>query len=125
MAPAFSKGLQYIPVFKNFPYLWMTITLDGFGYHLEDYAFKVFVDRKILIVKEEGYISQVCQFYDNEVTKSDKHHHRDFPNGIRCDIHYIDQWTIIVVDNKVCSLFASYMLSCLIKQMTNAAPRLP
>ena len=49
---------------------WMTITLDGFGSHLEGGALKVFMDHKILIVKEEGDTSQVCQSYDNEVGKT-------------------------------------------------------
>ena len=61
-----------MPVFKNYPYLWMAITLDGFGSHLEGDALKVFADHKILIVKEEGDTSQVYQAYDNEVSKSDK-----------------------------------------------------
>ena len=94
----------------------MAITLDGFRSNLEYYALKVFADHKILIVKDEGYISQVCQVYDNEVTKSDKHHHRDFLNGIRCDRPCIDQWTLTIVDNKVCYLFFSCMLYCLIKK---------
>ena len=54
MAPAFAKGLRDMPVAKNHPDLWMAITLDGFGSHLEGDALKVFSDHKILIVKEEG-----------------------------------------------------------------------
>ena len=103
----------------------MEITLDGFGSHLEGDYLKVFTDHKILIVKEEGDTSKVCQAYDDEVAKSDKHHHRDFLNGILCDMPCIDQWTLILAANNACYLFDSCMISCLIKQMTNAPPRLP
>ena len=54
MAPAFAKGLRDMLVVKNHPHLWMSINLDGFGYHLEGDALKLFVYHKILIVKEEG-----------------------------------------------------------------------
>ena len=109
MEPAFSKGLQYIPVIKNYPNLWMAITLDGFVSHLEGDALKVFADHKIFIVKEEGDTSHVCQAYENEVAKSDKRHHCDFLSGIRCDMPCIYQWTLVIVANYVCYLFASCM----------------
>ena len=81
---------------------------------MEGDALKVFADHKILIVKEEGDASQVCQAYNNEVAKSKNFHHRDFLKGIQCDMPCIDKWELIIVANKVCSLFASCMLSCLI-----------
>ena len=116
IAPAFAKGLQYMPVVKNYPDLCISITLDDFGYNMEGDALKVFADHKILIVKEEGDASQVCQAYDNEFAKSDKRHHCDFIYVIRCDMPCIDQWTLIIVANNVCFLFDSCMLSCLIKK---------
>ena len=125
MEPAFPKGLLDMLVVKNYSDLCMSITLDGFGYNLEGDALKVFADHNILIVKEEGYTSQVCQAYDNEVVKSDKHHHRDFLNRIICDMPCIDKWTLIIIANNLCSLFVSCMLYCLIKRITNAAPCLP
>ena len=94
-----------MPVFKNYPDLWMAITLDGFGYNLEGDALKVFEDHKIFIVKEKGDTSQVCQAYDNEFYKSNKRHQCDLLNGIQCDMPCIDQWTLFTVSNKVCSLF--------------------
>ena len=124
MAPSFAKGLQDIPVVKNYPDLWMAIILDAFGSHLEADTLKVFADHNICIVKEEGYTSQVYQAYENEVAKSDKRHHLDFLNSIRFDMTCIDQWTLIIIANNLCSLFASCMISYLIKQMTNAVPRL-
>ena len=71
-----------MPVVRNYPDLWMAITRDGFGSHLEGYSFKVFASHKILIVKEKVDTSQVCQDYDNEVSKSNKRHHHDFLNSI-------------------------------------------
>ena len=83
----------------------MAITLDGYGSHLEPEALKVFADHKILIIKEEGDTSQVCQAYDKDVAKADKRHHRNFLNGIRLHSHsMVDQWTLVLIANKV-SLF--------------------
>ena len=72
MAPAFEKFLRDMPVVKNYPYIWIAITLDGFVSHLEGDDLKLFADHKIFIMKEEGDTPQVCQDYDNEVAKSDK-----------------------------------------------------
>ena len=70
LAPAFTKGLRDLPVIKNYPELWMVLTLDGYGSHLHGDALKIFADYKILIVKEEGDTSQVCQSYDKDVSLS-------------------------------------------------------
>ena len=114
MAPDFEKVLQYTHVVKNYLYLFMEITLDGIGYNFEGGDLKVFEDHKILILKEEGDTSQVCQAYDNEVAKSNKRHHRDCLNVIRCDMPDIYQWTLIIVVNKLSSLFVSYIITCLV-----------
>ena len=71
-----------MPIVREYPNLWMTITLDGYGSHLEGDALKVFADHKILIVKEEGDTSQVCQAYANKVALSDKRNHCSLLNGI-------------------------------------------
>jgi len=119
MAPAFAKGLRAMPVVNKYPNLWMAITLDGFGSHLEGDALKVFADHKILIVKEEGDRSQVCQAYDNEVALSDKCNQRSLLNGIRMDIAMVDQWTLIVISNVVRTLCASCMLYDYLMCLTN------
>ena len=60
----------------------------------------MFAKHKILIVKEEGDSSQVCQPYDKKVALADKRHHRSLLNGIR--VHtMIDQWALILVANTV------------------------
>ena len=70
LAPAFAKVLCDLPVIKDYPELWMVLTLGGYGYHLQGDALKIFADYKILIVKEEGDTSQVCQAYDKDVSLS-------------------------------------------------------
>ena len=67
LAPAFTKGLRDLPVIKNYPELWMVLTLDGYGSHLQGDALKIFADYKIFIVKEEIDTSQVCQAYDKNL----------------------------------------------------------
>ena len=120
MAPAFAKGLRAMPVVREYPDLWMTITLDGYGSHLEGDALKVFADHKILIVKEEGDTSQVCQAYDNKVALSDKRNHCSLLSGIRMNVSMIDQWTLIVVSNTVSSLCACSMLYAYLMHLTSA-----
>lgn len=78
----------------------MVMTLDGFGSHLQPEALKVFADHKILIVKEEGDTSHVCQAYDKDVAKEDKRHHHSLLHRIRLDIDMADQWTLVLVANR-------------------------
>ena len=70
LAPAFAKGLCDLPVIKDYPELWMVLTLDGYRYHLQEDALKIVSYYNILIVKEEGDTSQVCQSYDKDVSLS-------------------------------------------------------
>ena len=83
----------------------MVMTLDGFGSHLQPEALKVFSDHKILVVKEEGDTSHVCQAYDKDVAKEDKQHHRSLLHMIRLEIDMVDQWTLVLVANKASFLY--------------------
>ena len=83
----------------------MDITLDGYGSHLQGDVLKVFSDHKILIMKEEGDTSQVCQEYDKDVSLSDTRHHCSFLNDIRAEISMVDKWTLVIVSNKVCTFY--------------------
>ena len=103
----FAKGLRQLPVVRDYPELWMVMTLDGFGSHLEGDALKLFAKHKILIVKEEGDSSQVCQPYDKKVALADKRHHRSLLTGI-CVHMMIDQWALILVANTVRAWLKSY-----------------
>ena len=111
LEPAFAKGLRDLPVIKDYPELWMFLTLDGYGSHLQGDALKIFADYKILIVKEEGDTSQVCQAYDKDVSLSNKRHHHHFLNGIRMAVNMVDQYALIIVANKVCTLCVLFYLS--------------
>ena len=101
MSKAFAQGLRDLPIVRDYPDLWMVITLDGYGSHLQGEALQVFAHHKILIVKEEGDTSQVCQAYDKDVAKADKRHHRSFLNGLRLHVAMIDQWNLVMVANTV------------------------
>ena len=54
MAEKFCKGIRAMQVVRKFPDLWMAMTMDGFGSHLEPEALEIFAKYRILLVKEEG-----------------------------------------------------------------------
>jgi hypothetical protein len=51
---------------------WVVFSLDGFGSHLDAEWLMFFHVNKILVIKEEGDTSQVCQAYNQIVAKEDK-----------------------------------------------------
>ena len=89
----------------------MVLTLDGYGSNLQRDVLKIFADYNIFILKEEGDTSQVCQAYDKDVSLSDKIHHRNFINGIRMAVNMVDQYALIIVANKVCTVWWGFYLS--------------
>jgi hypothetical protein len=111
MSKAFAGGVRDLPVICEYPELWMVITLDGFGSHLQHEALQVFSDHKILVLKEEGDTSHVCQAYDKDVAKEDKRHHRSLLHMIRLEIDIDDRWTLVLVANKA-SLFLFIKTFC-------------
>ena len=74
-------------------------------------ALKIFADYKLFIVKEEGYKSQLRQAYAKDVSLSNKRHHRHFLNDIRMTVNTVDQYAVIIVENKVCTLCVLFYLS--------------
>ena len=44
LTSAFSKVIRDLPVKKDYPELWMVLTLDGYGSHLQRYALKISAD---------------------------------------------------------------------------------
>ena len=82
----------------------MVQTLGGYISHPQGYALKTFADYNICIVKEEGDASQVCQAYEKGVSLSEKRHHSHFVNGIRMAVNVVDEYALIIVANKVCTL---------------------
>ena len=83
----------------------MILSLDEYASHLQGDALKVFENYKILVLKEEGDISHVCQAYDKDVSFSNKRYHCCFLNGIMLELNMMDQYTLIIVANKVCALY--------------------
>ncbi len=76
---------------------------SGFGSHLEGEAQQVFADHKILVIKEEGDMSQVCRAYNKDVSLSDNQYHYSFFTGIQTHIKMVDQYSLVSVVNKVYS----------------------
>ena len=73
MAPFMAKGIRSMKVICDNPDWWVVKILDGFGPHTSSLeAMQVFSDAKIIILKEEGDTSHVCQAYDQECAKADK-----------------------------------------------------
>ena len=111
LAPDFSKVLRDILIIKEYTELWMFLILDGYVSHMQGDALKICADYKILIVKEEGDTSQVCQTYDKDVSLRGKRHHRHFLNGIRISVNMVIQYALIIVENKVCTFCVLFYLS--------------
>ena len=88
-----------MPVVWKFPDLWVAMTMDGFGSHLEPEALEIFANHRILLVKEEGDSSHVCQQYDQFVAKEDKRHLRSLMQGYRLNAPMVSQFELIFIAN--------------------------
>ena len=73
MAEETAAGIRAMPVICDNPNWWVIKIIDGFGPHTSSVeAMKIYAKHKILLVKEEGDTSHVCQAYDQKVAKDDK-----------------------------------------------------
>ena len=55
LAPIIAKGIREMPVIRNHPDWWVTLSLDGYGSHMNlASANQIFTDHLIWIVKEEA-----------------------------------------------------------------------
>jgi len=99
LVPGFCKGIRDMPVVRDNPDWWMTLTCDGFSSHLLDETQKIFSDHKIMVLKEEGDSSHVNQAYDQTVARQDKAHMRHNIQLVRRPLgnKKIDQWTLISI----------------------------
>ena len=61
------KGIREMPGIKDHKDWWCLLSLDGFGSHLNIDALEVFAEHKIIVFKEEGDASQVCQAYNQQI----------------------------------------------------------
>lgn len=87
---------------RKFPDLWMGMTMDGFGSHLEPQALEVFVKHHILLVREEGHFSHhVCQSYNQFIAKDDKRHLCSLMQGYRINVPVVSNFELIFIANSV------------------------
>ena len=71
--PKLWKGIHEMAVVREHKDWWCVWILDRFGSHVNVQISKeIFIEHKILIVKEEGNTSQVYQSYDQWFEKADK-----------------------------------------------------
>ena len=71
ICPWMCKGIRAMECIREHPELWVVLSLDGYGSHLDAESLLVFHAHKILVLKEEGDTSQVSQAYDQDVAKHD------------------------------------------------------
>ena len=68
MAEETAAGIRAMPVICDNPDWWVVKIIDGFGPHMSSVeAMKIYAKHKVLLVKEEGDTSHVCQAYDQNV----------------------------------------------------------
>jgi hypothetical protein len=73
MAPSMCAGIRAMPIICDRPDWWVLKIIDGFGPHTSSLrAMEIYSESKILLLKEEGDTSHVCQAYDQMVAKDDK-----------------------------------------------------
>ena len=93
-----AKGISEIPVIRGHPDWWVSLSIDGFGYHMNvDAANENFTKLNIWIVKEEADTSQTCQEYDQLQAKKDKRCMRSLVDLVASHCGVINQWQIIVI----------------------------
>ena len=83
------KGIQEMPVIRDHPDWWVTMTLDGFESHIDVNKLEVFTEFNIVVCKEEGYTLQVNQQYDQSVAKYDKLMIRKLLDSVRGPLHVV------------------------------------
>ena len=73
MAPTIADGIRTMPLICEKPDWWVLKFIDGFGPHTSsEAAMQIYADKKIILVKEEGDSSHVCQAYDQKTAIDDK-----------------------------------------------------
>jgi hypothetical protein len=98
MAETVAMGIRAMPVIKDHPDWWCLLSLDGYGSHLKIEALETFAKYSILVIKEEGDSSHVCQAYNQLVAKQDKRVTRDLLEGFRFLTHgVINQFELVFI----------------------------
>ena len=100
MAETVAIGIQAMPVIKDHRDWWCLLSLDGYGSHLKIEALETFAKYNILVIKEEGNSSHLCQAYDQLVAKQDKKVTKDLLEGYRFLKHgVINQFELVLIAN--------------------------
>ena len=93
-----AKGIHAIPVIRDHPDWWVSLSLYGFGSHVNvDAANENFTKLKIWIMKEEADTSQTCQVYDQLQAKKEKSCMRPLVDLVASHCRVINQWQLIVI----------------------------
>ena len=97
MTKKMCEGIRAMPVIKDHEDWWCLMSVDGFGSHLSPAALEIFARFNILMIKEEGDTSHMCQAYDQEVARSDKRWTREILDAYRLGVHgVLSQWELIL-----------------------------
>ena len=97
--PKLCKSIRRQEIICDHPDWWVLISLDGFTSHVNVLnAHEIFAEFKIMVIKEEGDKSHVCQAYDQQVAKDDKTHMRAALNMLNpALVQSMDQWYLIAI----------------------------
>ena len=97
--PKLCKSIRRQEILWDHPDLWVLLSLDGFTSHVNALnAHEIFAEFKIMVIKEEGDTSHVCQSYDQQVAKDDKTHMRAALNMLYPFlVQSMDQWYSIAI----------------------------
>ena len=91
------KSIRRREIIRDHSDWWFLLYLDEFTSHVNLLnAHEIFVELKIMFIKEEGDTSHVCQAYDQQAAKDDKTHMRAALNMLNPVISQsMDQWYLI------------------------------
>ena len=93
------KSIWRQEIIRDHPDWWVLLSLDGFTSHVKVLnAHEIFSELIIMVIKEEGNTSHVCQAYDKQVSKDDKTHMRAALNMINpVLVQSMDQCYLIAI----------------------------
>ena len=99
--PKLCKSIRRQEIIRDHPDWWVLLSLDVFTSHVNVLnAHDIFAEFKIMVIKEEGDKSHVCQAYDQQVAKDDKTHMRATLNMLNHVLgKRMDQWYLIAIAN--------------------------
>jgi hypothetical protein len=94
-----AKGIREMPVIRYHPDWWVTLSLDGYGSHVNlDIANQIFTDHLLIwIVKEEADSFQTNQAYDQLQAKRDKARMRPLVDLVAKHVGVIHQFQLIAI----------------------------